>query len=311
MDPRLKTFLKYKVPLSKIETAREAYSWYSNKWKRDYPDIAMRYSTARRRRPTRPLYSRRRRLTAKRAIVVTPGRSVRRRTRSNYTKNGRIGEKVGLSSCKRVTTIALGSQDVPALMFLPHNVCNLGKGSAINERERDIINCRGFRVRMHIQNLSYYPVTWHMALVAPKEDWNRTGDGFIRGHYGTRDLNIDEVQSGVENNENAVNTDKFVVVKHHRIKIGPSGDPDTTQTSAVNRYNFANVRQNWVYKEYFFKLNRQLRYEDSNANCLTPMYLCTWFDYSGRGAGVAWNTLQTGAKCKMTGDVLMYFREPK
>ena len=250
------------------------------------------------------------RTPARRALNFGPSSSKRRKIYVDPTmkRAGKVGEDPGMSNCKRQTTndVATISPGTPGTNLDIYSLTDLTKGSDINNRERDLINCRGFRIRYHFSVLGLNPVHVHLAVVAPKQTWDLSGQAaassqFLRGNGATRFLNFGSANSGLVNNHNGINTDRFTVLSHKRVPLGLAG--------STSNY-MGGTTPNWSSGDYYVKVNRQLRYESGGTTCDTPVYLVVWFDSDARQKTVTWTTFDSTAALQNTIDTITYFKEP-
>jgi len=303
--------IKGKIVLSGAETAREFGQWYLNRWKKDYPDLyENRWSTK------MPYTSRRRgrRLTAKRAIVVSPARSPkRRRQTTQHSKGGsskarfsttNIGVRVGEGTTKKVLShqneaLELDTQD---LRFW--DLTAIGKGDGINERTRQIINLRGFKMQAWFQNRSSLPLVVNWAIAAGNQKNVISSTDFLRGYGSSRWVGI-SAGSGLDRALGDINIDEYVVLKHKRFSLAEA--TVNTEGNAVPFNTDAKI-SSWKMKEFYIPIKRQLRYSTEAAiSCLDKVFFVVWVDYPGDAttAGPREKVL------KLDFNSVIYFKEPK
>lgn len=211
----------------------------------------------------------------------------------------RIGMRVGVGNSKRdadVTTFPVSTRtlyDTPLL--------NLTKGTAIDNRERDLINFRGCKICLSFVNdvSTYSPngekLFWNMAIISPKDETTKTTfttTKFFRGSGSTRYHAFDNNLTALEFRCLPINTDEFNVLKHKRMVLAPYSAVDGTNNKMI---------------EFYWSLNRQIRYEDGTAFPEgKQVYLVQWFDTQNSAAA---------SVPRLVGDmqerVVKYFREPK
>lgn len=304
---KLKPYLwRSKVLASEAETAREYSEWYNGRWKSEYPDLyAMRYSTAMRRRPRRPLYARpRRRLMVVDDKFVTKRSKRRKKT---YAKRKmaikQLGEPVGSSTGKRVvvfkdTSPTLISSNV--LYFSNSaDMLEVEQGTAINQRLRRLINVRGLEIRAFLRMgeaklVTKSPLYVHLALVHPKTDSSVAID-FFRADNSNRGLDFSSA-GALQMVTSGLNTDKLDIYFHKKYKLSQDG-----------RYGAVGLGNHILFRKYV-RLNRQIRYESDAANSAQDqLYFCVWC-----------STSESDASGNQLVDVLsidrycvLHFREPR
>lgn len=311
-----KKLIKGKVVLSEAETAREFGSWYTGRWKQDYPDLyesptMPSLSTMYRRRPRRPIYARRRRLTAKRAIVLSPSpaRNVRaRRSARSYGGGGKqfrfsrtnVGQRVGEGTTKRKVSEFQENVAMATKSIYSYNLTDLAKGDDIDQRERYIVNVRGFKIRMYFRNNVNIPIMVNWALVAGRGANAVSSTDFFRAN-GTARSQAAGTGGGVEQTFADINTDDYVVLRHKRFLLSEISNPTPA-------FNTIEQKSSWKIKEFYMPLKRQLRYEgDGETTCTEKVFFVAWVS---KPSDLVTDTATTDA-VKLTLQTIMYYKEPK
>lgn len=326
-----KSLVDAKILGSKLESAREWYVWYKGRWRKDYPDLyepmpslSQMYWRGRAGRFGHSKY----RPNIYRRLTVT-GRTKRRQRHYTRIKAGlryrskaqsprlSIGEPVGYGVCKTATTSSNDHFTTDTDVQFPSNTLNavnisdgIDKATTaqIDERERDIVNVRGYTLCLNIASRKMLePLMFHWAIVAPKDSQNITGDAFLRGYNEerTRDFKATDVTtlSGTDLARNPINTDAFTVFMHKKFLLHPiQAEGDTTNAD----YPFIKSSNTGMKTfQKYIRINRQMRF--NGAASTTPIYLCWWaaspFKKTSDPAG---STAYT-----MTYRVVAHFKEPK
>ena len=166
----------------------------------------------------------------------------------------------------------------------------------IDLRERDIINVLGFKVQTCVKNVSLYnPVQFNYAFVSPKSDKDVPDTEFFRSRDFSRAFTFSLVNSAVSMNMNSINTDKYTVLLHKKVMLGPAGG-STADTSGVI--------PNWANLDYWVPLKRQLRYNFAG-ECETPVFFVSWFCEQMVSSG---DPVSTGS-IKIQNNICAYFKE--
>jgi len=261
-------------------------------------------------------------MVAKRRLNFgTPRRVKRARRTKRYPKknaNGvtprmQVGFTPGRGAAKTATTSSSDEFGTIATVtyatdtLYSSNITTLAQGSAINERERDIIHCLGMKINMCAVNIQDTSVLcFHYAVVAPRGGTTAvTASDFFRGYNDDRGRDFTaNTLSGMDVYQNPVNADKYTVFTHKRIWLHPqsTGGPGTGGTVG---YCSANTNGLKVKNEYI-KIKRQLRYGDAD-NCETPMYLVWWAGYPQKAKAAA----AVADSFVFTFRNIMLFNEPK
>lgn len=270
--------VKLKGLLSTLETAREAYVYSGLKSKHE---MNLRMAYRNRYRGTK-FYGGRRL-----AAVVTPSRSpIRKRARvvlirKRRSARGRgrfskkaIGEPVGTSNTKNFDNTVEGSIGTRQ----PYNMTlvAVAKGTQISQRERDIINCRGFQIFFDIRNegLTANDVLYvNCAVVAPKDSIAINPVNFFRAlsDLDSRSYDFNLGRTSIELHRLPLNTDTFTILKHKRFSLTQKG---------AGIAGFQKTFKWWI------PLRRQLTYGDANADsCITPIFFVYWCDKAFNSSG--------------------------
>lgn len=297
--------IKYKIAGSKAETAREWYSWYTDKWKREYPDIYNKrrlmpsYRSMYKRRPRRPIYIKRRRRLLKRKRASSPVAESKRRRFSPTT----FGNRVGTVVSKWAETASGSNLNVRSRDLNVTEVTDLTKTTTnqINQRQRDIINLRGFKIRGHIVNDRNRDCTFHLCLLYAKDADTVSTTRFFRDYGQGTDRHRDFANglSGFEFNTLGINTTEYTVLMHKRIKLAPATAADGFQS---------HVGKNYYDIDIWKPIKRQIEYDNATqTSCNTKLFMVWWMGY---GAVASGTTPFTNAGT-FNYTVNMCFREPK
>lgn len=231
------------------------------------------------------------------------GRKGRKKGRSNRRRKTdlrkRIGEFVGSGTAKRNQDVTTGSLNTRTLYNVP--LLNIPKGTAIDQRERGLVNFRGMKFCHSMEFRDPTLITsaanklWiNRAIISPKGcDTDPITANFFRGEGTGRAQDFDVALSSLEFHCTPINTDKYNVHMHRREKLGPF--QSTEGRGAAVRM-------------WYTKLNRQIRYDDDGEVPIgKQMYYVWWFDINtGPAASPAVNSMMSHSL-----HITKYFKEPK
>mgnify|MGYP000524295661 CR=1 FL=1 len=229
----------------------------------------------------------------KRAARVI-GRAYRRYRRSRLM--GRIGQPPGLATTKRrqqlintenVNTLTLYQTDLTAI---PHTTTN-----QINDRQRDVINLRGFRICWDFWNQGAFPALCNVAVVYDRQnDFPAGTTDFFRGNGATRATDFSTLQHNAQQFHCLpLNKDRFTILTHKRFEL------DRTVGGGFN-----GATRMWKTMKFYVPLKKQIRYEDDEPN--SRILLLYWFSHLMQATGTA--AAPTGIVQIKT---ITYFKEPK
>lgn len=233
----------------------------------------------------------------KRARMAIKTRQAKRARFS--TRN--VGEPVGTSTSKRftskdTTSVAKDSRTLYSeeLTIIPHSSNNV-----IDNRQRNIVNLRGFKICMEFLNNIGQTQYFHVAIVSPKNS-NSTVEttDFFRGTGSSRAVDFGQALSSLDFHCRGINTDKYTVLMHKRYRI--QGNSNSTYVDRSGR-NYMNMM---MYK----KIKRQLRFEQTadNSPISGRIFLVYWSDLFATADGTA---PTTGAYAVGERHIA-YFKEP-
>lgn len=185
----------------------------------------------------------------------------------------------------------------------------------VNERQRNIVNCVGWKIWFEAVNLTIEPVTLNWAIVVGRDetvDFSTTDGATALANLLTtwyaNPSNPSKAESwstGIGNMEMfglPLNPDNFVVLKHKRYIIGGQGAAGTVVNLTPNHNSIRCLKK-------FYRLNRQIRYaNNTKQSSRNRVHLVWWFDTYGAPANTA-TSATNEIRCSQK--VAYYFREPR
>lgn len=237
----------------------------------------------------------------------TIGRAWRRsrkasRKRKTWSRQ-HIGERVGTSTSKRDNIREIGLRSLNSRTLDVTNLTdNLSKATGLNEvnaRQRQIVNLRGIKFCFTHQNREPTPYVLHYAVLNPKGDQSGVGTtDFFRGHENERAQNFANVLTGLQFECLSINTDRFNVVLHKRIRLVPDSSGFGFVTNSGN---------NWGSYHKYIPIKRQIRYNTTGQTIDGSLYLVIWCDSILTATG----TTPVSNAMQIAEHHVMYFKEPK
>ncbi len=220
-----------------------------------------------------------------------------RAKRGRFSKT-RIGEVVGSSNSKpRIQVRNSLALSRASRTLYSENLTVTDQGGNRNERERGVINCRGFRICMAIRNNISEPLYVNVAVVSPKNAGEITSANFFRASGQSRGSDFDNSKTGLEFHCLPLNTDKFAILKHKRYRLN-----NEESGSNITGKNYMNI-------DWYIKLKRQLRYDDTTTTSPIDgaVYLLYWCDrFFGQDSNIP-----VGASMSTMERHIMYFHDTK
>lgn len=172
---------------------------------------------------------------------------------------------------------------------------NLARGDNLNARERDVIDLRGFKVCMQMQNLrTAAPMYVNVAVISSKFNPTQVpiSTDFFRGEDTTRGVDFNNNLQSTEFGCLPINTDKYFIQTHRRFTLAP----------------FNRDQVDYGSKQFYVPIKRQIRYDTSGSGSQNrQFYLVWWCDTLLATAG----TTPVTAAMNFQWKAVTYFREPK
>lgn len=228
-----------------------------------------------------------------------------KRARAKAAARRSIGERVGKSNAKK----HLNKDSNPTLkdtrVQYTHDLSEISRVSSatedINDRTRDVVNLRGFKLCVEVSNKLTAPLYFNYAVVHNKEDNDAapTTVDWFRGFETTRSIDFSTSLSANKFHCFPINTDKYHVLLHKRMRLN-SVTP-TTYSEASGR-SYANISK-------YIKINRQLRWKNSTAT--KPETGNIWVVYWADAYEAASFATSTANAFSITENYITYFRETK
>ena len=172
---------------------------------------------------------------------------------------------------------------------------NVNRGGNLNDRERDIIDLRGFKLCVTVLNLlDNHQVTVNLAVISGRVSPTGTPNvtNFLRGHDGERVMNFNTFRDNNELHCSAINTDDYHIFTHKRLVLKKQNS---------NQTDFA-------IKDWYVPIKKQIRYDTAFETSLNRQFYFVWWcdkQLAPNGDPVTSNTMEMQYK------VTTYFREPR
>lgn len=213
-----------------------------------------------------------------------------------------IGHPVGAGTTKRVIQKETNPVTKDSRVLYTQNLTELGFGDDINQRQRQLINLRGFKLCTHFRNDDDDPIYLNVAVVHGKlSEAAPTSVEFFRGNGNSRGVDFGSGLTPLQFHCLNINTDSYVILRHKRYIIKGKAN---TATNYVDRSG-----KNYMTMKWWIPLKRQLRYESNASTQPTTgnVWLVYWADQIGATSGTASQLgVFTASERHIT-----YFRETK
>jgi len=169
-----------------------------------------------------------------------------------------------------LTTIARQVLTQDEVTLIPEKVAAT---TDISRRERQMINCLGFSLRIVLRNTSTArAIKVRLALVSPTDKNEININGFFRGYGTTRAVDFTTGLDSHRYTDTPINTDNYSILWSQTVPLGPSSDVDGQNCFSRNTDNYKCIKK-------YVPLNRQLRYDGIlSTDCADKIFLLCWFD---------------------------------
>ena len=228
----------------------------------------------------------------------------RRRTPATVRAR-RIGFRVGSGHAKRnvqqqdiaVTSLNSRAQIIQALCHITQTDTN-----AINRRQRQLVNVRGFKFCYSFRNNTDRPLFCNIAIVARKDGSTPNATDWFRGSGTNRNADFALNLTSTEFYCLPINADKYTILYRKRFTLGANNE-------GLTGSSYQNGPKSYKMWMKYLPFKRQIRYEGTSSSEIdhAQPYIVMWFD--------RWNAPQNEAQQTAVVEVLRrtvtYFREPK
>jgi len=223
----------------------------------------------------------------------------RRRSKKNSVSlKSQIGEPVGASNTKIFNASGANIDDTRTLYQA--NLTDCARGTAVNQRLRDVINCRGFKIRGTFRHTgaSSEVLLLNVAVVAAKDPAAAgliTAVNFFRqsGSSTSRGVDFAIALAAIEFHMLPINSDLFTILKHERYQLNAASAGMTDYSKII---------------DWWIPINRQLTFKGAaSSDCNDQIRLVWWCDIMHAAGGSAVSAT------KLTRQILTttHFREPQ
>lgn len=224
-----------------------------------------------------------------------------RAARARAAKKRRIAYPITRLKCKKRITLDLDTLGRATRTLYAEKLTDISKGGTADQRSFDVINMRGFRVQINVDNLyTNDPVKLCFAVVHKKTQGSPTTAEFFRNYGDDRSQDFSIAKSSLRLTQTPINADLYDVIHRWTFILG-------------ERINYSGTAGKPTNKSYYKELNkyipfkRQLRYDNDGTN--TPedgeIYLCYWADRLQQAAAQPVIANHFGIQCR----VLAFFND--
>ena len=190
------------------------------------------------------------------------------------------------------------------------SVTSIAQGQTANTRERNVVNLRGFKIRVLIKNTwnggaADRPLFLNFCLISPKHATTTlTTTDFFR-NPGDLQRAIDFDNSFINGFDRGkalgINTDKYALLWKKTMTLGVANSQQAFSGGAGGPRNYA-------YFKKYVPIKRQLRFDSGlDTSGFSNIFFIWWVNAIDEGVG---NVSVPGA-CDAWARVTTYFREPK
>jgi len=227
------------------------------------------------------------------------GRAQRITQRMYRKARSGVGERVGSERCRSRNTVVQNATYGTRVLNVTPLIANVSEGTGNDQRMRDLINVRGFKLFTEFIHQSGRLQYLNIAVIHPKQGQVVTVDDFFRENEVDRAVDFTDTFTALSFATRSINTDKFNVLMHKRFRLAPAN----TTTSGFPNTDNARVLK------FYVPLKKQIRYQD-NDGVETPihqLFMVHWSDQFGTISGVA----SGAAQYQLFERHILYFRNTR
>jgi len=222
-----------------------------------------------------------------------------------------IGKDIGTADCKKVNVLNINNvtdSTIDSRELYVYDLMQVAPGYFDNQREGAVLNVSGVKICtewLNVQTSIQFGYNINIAVISPKDSNAKTSVTAIKtdffGSMGSNSTNRAlDFSNALTSNEFRclpINTDKWVVLRHFRMRVWPN-------SSAAN-----GDAPCYATKDFYVKLNRQIQWSSSDVDATSdsPVFLVHWCDDFIAPTSSAGTV---GAMQRQLRAVL-YFRDPK
>jgi len=150
----------------------------------------------------------------------------------------------------------------------------------ISRRERAMINCLGFSLRIVLRNtVADRTIKVRLAVVSPTDKNEINVNGFFRGYDTTRAVDFATGMDSHRYTDTPINTDNYSILWQTTVSLGPDDD-------LAGGRQFSRTEGNTKCIKKYIPLKRQLRYDGPlSTDCADKVFLLMWYDAIDATAG--------------------------
>lgn len=192
--------------------------------------------------------------------------------RAKIRARRKIGEPIGLSTAKYNLCVNYFGSLRDSNTLHNDNINLLLRGDEINQRERNIINLRGWKIDMTIFNQTASPQIVNVAILQnTNNDGGPQNSNFFKAEGDTteRAVDADSTISVLKWAHGIINRELYNVLMHKRFMIGPN--------ALFSDFDSGAVMHSWKNFKRYVPLKRQISYDTAgNEPMSNDVHICWW-----------------------------------
>jgi len=187
----------------------------------------------------------------------------------------------------------------------------------INNRQRQIVNLRGFELRCFVNNRTRKAdgltahtqvsnIIMRCAVVHPRNNTSVLSSNFLRGYTNLRTAGVTGGQATVDLIHSPINKDAYDVLYEKKFVLAPS---TTDAATPADREICSQSGKSFKIWKTYVPINRQMRYKTNAADSQEqPIYFVYWGTLGMKSAGT--NANRDNERYDIEVDCIQYFNEP-
>lgn len=205
--------------------------------------------------------------------------------RTSYKRKQRkdIGERVGSDRTRSTNAAENRFLADTRILYVVPLIQNIVEGTGNSARFRDLINVRGFKLRMQFRNLSNSGMYLNIAVIHPKQGNDVSLVDFFRDNGGDRALDFGIARTSLDFATRNINNDRYSILAHKRYRLG--GNAPLAGQSIVPWPNTDATRL----IQFYTPLKKQIRYDNDGVAeeefPIHQVFLVYWCDNVNKVGG--------------------------
>jgi len=221
-----------------------------------------------------------------------------------------VGNRLGRADAKKIVQYQQAYVTKSGKTLYVNPLDNLAFGTDTNQRERNIVNIRGFHICLGVKTEVNHPIYLNIAVISPKDisisSAADVGSNFFRNYAANdRGLDFGSATTALQMHCSPINPEIHNILWHTKTRIAGKSD-----SSGGGTGDWSSALSSYKNYEKYISLSRQLSYDSTGSS--TPkngrIFLVYWMNKIGDSDAGGMAT--AGVLANIETNVITYFRDP-